>query len=555
MPPLRLLPAIDEILKAIRRKQSLDDVLHLILGKACQLAQAAHGSFALVDHEARRLTLSNVFGSDWTTKKRLCQLEIGQGLTGKAAATGEPILCRDTHNDPNYFELFSYVRSELVVPVMVKDRVWGVINIDGPVPDAFDDSTLELLVVFAELASSAITFQLEVADQDRLYRKLVQSEKLASLGEALAGIAHEINNPLTSILGFSALLGQAPGLAPSEQRAANVIAAEAQRAAGLIRGLLDFSRKETGARELVDAHTLVQKAANLKRYQLRQSNVKLQVSRPEETCPVYVCSQQITQVLHNLITNAEQAMPKGRTNGQVRITLESNPATVRILVADNGAGIPEAVREKVFDPFFTTKAPGEGTGLGLSICHTIMAAHEGTIQLTDTSAGGTTFALELPRADPAALSRPESAPPFRRPEPGAAPAEAAARVLIVDDEAHIAEALSAFLAQQRYEVRTAPNAITALELLDREAFDLVLSDVRMPGMDGLEFHEAAGRRHRRYKQRFIFMSGYLMHARVKAHLAATGLPCIEKPFSFDELRRTIARHLEVVGPLARASQV
>ncbi len=553
MPPLRLLPAIDEILKAIRRKQSLDDVLHLILEKACQLAQAAHGSFALVDHEAGRLTLSNTFGSDWTTKKRLCQLEIGQGLTGKAAATGEPILCRDTRQDPMYFELFNYVRSELVVPVMVKDRVWGVINIDGPVPDAFDNSTLELLVVFAELASSAITFQLEVADQDRLYRKLVQSEKLASLGEALAGIAHEINNPLTSILGFSSLLGNAPGLSASDQRAANVIAAEAQRAAGLIRGLLDFSRKETGTRELVDAHTLVQKAANLKRYQLRQSNVKLQVSRPEENSPVFVCSQQITQVLHNLITNAEQAMPKGRTNGLIRIAVESNGTVVRISVADNGAGIPQNAREKIFDPFFTTKAPGEGTGLGLSICHTIMAAHEGTIQVTETSANGTTFMLELPRAEPGAALKPESAPPFRKPETAPDVAAPAARVLIVDDEPHIAEALSAFLTQQNYDVRTAPNAVTALELLDRDAFDLVLSDVRMPGMDGLEFHEAAGKQHRRYKQRFIFMSGYLMHTRVKAHLAATGLPCIEKPFSFDELRRTITRHLAAVGTLARAS--
>src|SRR6478735_954221 len=112
MSPLRLLPAIDGILKAIRKKQSLDEVLHLILEKACHLANAAHGSFALVDHEAGRLTLSNVFGSDWTTKKRLCQLVIGQGLTGKAAETGQPILCRDTRTDPTYFELFSYVRSE-----------------------------------------------------------------------------------------------------------------------------------------------------------------------------------------------------------------------------------------------------------------------------------------------------------------------------------------------------------------------------------------------------------------------------------------------------------
>jgi len=551
MPHLRLLPAIDEILKATRKKQSLDEVLHLILAKACALANAAHGSFALVDHEAGRLTLSNVFGSDWTTKKRLCQLVIGQGLTGKVAASGQPMLCRDTHADPDYFELFDYVRSELVVPVVVKERVWGVINIDGTTPDAFGDDTLQLLSVFAELASSAITFQLEMADQDRLYRKLVQSEKLASLGEALAGIAHEINNPLTSILGYSSLLSQAPNLSPSEQRAATVIAAEAQRAAGLIRGLLDFSRKSTGARELVDAHTLVQKAASLKRYQLRQSNVKLQVSRPEEACLVHVCAAQLTQVLHNLITNAEQAMPKGRTNGLIRISFERQPTVVRILVSDNGGGVPAAARERIFDPFFTTKAPGEGTGLGLSISHTIMAAHEGAIQLAESSPDGTTFILELPPAEPGALLRPESAPPFRRLD-GGPDAPLSGRILIVDDEPHIAEALSAFLAKQRFDVSSAGNGAAALELLAREKFDVVLSDVRMPGMDGLEFHDAAGRQHPRYKQRFIFMSGYLMHERVKAHLAATGLPCLEKPFSFDELGRTITRHLTALEALARS---
>lgn len=553
MPTLNLLPAIDEILKAIRRKQSLDDVLHLIIKKACELAQATHGSLALVDSEAGRLTIANVFGSDWTMKKKLCQLEIGQGLTGKVASSGLPILCRDTSKDPDYFALFSYVRSELVVPVVVKDRVWGVINIDGATPNAFDDTTLALLVVFAELASAAITLQLEIADQDRLYRKLVQSEKLASLGEALAGIAHEINNPLTSILGYSSLLCHAPGLSERDQHAAGVISAEAQRAAGLIRGLLDFSRKETGARELVDAHTLVQKAANLKRYQLRQNNVKLLVSRPDEPCPVYVCSQQLTQVLHNLLTNAEQAMPKDRANGLIRIAIERQRGVVRIHVSDNGGGIPAAARERIFDPFFTTKPPGEGTGLGLSICHTIMASHEGSIQVTDTSASGTTFTLELPPADVGSVIRPESTPPFRLADSAAEAGAPAGRVLIVDDEAHIAEAFSAFLTQKQIDVRCASGAHAALTLLEHEKFDLILSDVRMPGMDGLEFHETASRKHPRYKQRFIFMSGYLMHARVKTHLQSTGLPCLEKPFSFDELLRTITRHLATVNSLAKAS--
>lgn len=543
MPPPDLLSAIDEVLKAIRKKQSLDDVLHLILAKACHLASAAHGSFALVNHETKRLALSNVYGSDWTMKKRLCQLEFGQGLTGKAAVSAQPILCRDTREDADYFPLFSYVRSELVVPVLVKDRVWGVINIDGATADAFDQGTLDLLVVFAELASSAITLQLEISDQEKLYRKLVQSEKLASLGEALAGIAHEINNPLTSILGFSSLLAVTPGLDDSGQRSAAIISSEAQRAAALIRGLLDFSRKETGARELTDAHALVQKAAGLKRFQLRQGNVKLLVGRPDDPCPIYVCTQQMTQVLHNLITNAEQAVPKGRS-GLIRITIERQPRVVRILVADNGTGIPDEARDRVFDPFFTTKAPGEGTGLGLSICHTIVTAHEGSIHVSESSSAGTTFALELPLADPEAYKI-SPAVSARAGENARTCGNqlAGVRILVVDDEPHIAGALTEFLGQRGASVITCGNAQSALTLLDTEKFDLIVSDVRMPMIDGLEFYDAAQLRHAHYKRRFVFMSGYLLQPRVRAHLNATGLPCLEKPFSLDELERVLVRQL------------
>jgi signal transduction histidine kinase/CheY-like chemotaxis protein len=547
MPHPSLLPAISEVLQSIRRKQGLDSVVHLILEKACHLAQAAHGSFALVDHEARRLTISNVFGSDWTLKKKLCQLELGRGLTGKVAATGQPILCRDTTLDPDYYPLFSYVRSELVVPVVVKERVWGVINIDGSSPNVFDETTLELLVVFAELAASAIMLQLEMADQDRLYRKLLQSEKLASLGEALAGIAHEINNPLTSILCYSTLVAQDGALSDDNRRAVEVVASEAQRAAALIRGLLEFSRKETGRREYIDAHTLVQEVASLKRYQLRMNGIKLHVSRPTEPLLVHVCPQQIKQVLHNLITNAEQAMPKLRGSGVIRIGFERRDGNLRIGVSDNGTGVPPELQPQIFDPFFTTKAPGEGTGLGLSICHGIMEAHGGTIQLASSSPQGTTFNLDLPLATAASVI-PAPIASDKPPEP-----VPNGRVLIVDDEPHILESLAAFLAKQQLQVHCAGSAIAGLGLLKQEKFDLVISDLRMPEMDGLQFHEAAARLDAHYERRFVFMSGYLMRTSVKAHLAATDLPCLEKPFSFDELQRTLARLLPPVESMPKAS--
>lgn len=543
----RLLPILREVLGAIREQRRIEEVVGLILEQACALASAAHGSFILVDHESRHLTIANVFGSDWTLEKRLCQLEIGQGLTGKVAASGRPMLCRDTATDPDYYPLFDYVRSELVVPVLVKDRVWGVINIDGLAPDAFDSTTVELLVVFGELVAFAINLRLEIAEQDKLHRQLLQSEKLASLGEALAGIAHEINNPLTAILCSAALL-ETEHVSAAQRATLATITSEAERAAALIRSLLEFSRKETGRREIVDLHQLVDQVAELKRHQLKFARVLLLVSRDQAPCPVHVCPQQIKQVLLGLITNAEQALAGFRPDGLVHITVRPLADRVQVCVADNGPGIPAAAQRSIFDPFFTTKPPGEGTGLGLSVAHSIVEAHGGRIQLLDSSPAGATFELQLPLVPAGALPAPAPATPLDRP-----PASLAGRILLVDDEPHIVESLAAYLRLLRIDVLTASDGPGALQVLRAGNVDLVLTDIRMPGMDGLALHEAASRLDPHYSRRFVFMSGYLLHPDLKSRLAATALPCLEKPFSLDELRRLLEPLLARPQPIAAVS--
>lgn len=533
-----LLPAIHDVLEAIRHLKRIDEVVDLILAKACALAQASHGSFVLVDHEARRLTISNVFGADWTLAKKLCQLPFGQGLTGKVAETGRPLLCRDTVVDPDYYALFDYVRSELVVPVNVNDKVWGLINIDCATPYAFDDATLQLLTVFSELAASAITLRLKMNDQDRLYKKLLQSEKMASLGEAIAGIAHEINNPLSAILGHAQLLGMNQDMA-SDLKSIDVITSESHRAAGLIRSLLDFSRKETGKREWVDLQLLVNEVVGLKKLQLRMSNIKLLVSHGEKPCPVLVCPQRIKQVLINLITNAEQATPKDRLGSTIHLTVERQDHVVQITVSDNGGGITPDARKFIFDPFFTTKAPGEGTGLGLSISYAIMAVHGGSINLTSSTPAGTTFTLEFPVTEmPPVVA--EAAPGASAPE---SPPTLEGSILLVDDEPHILEALAAYLSVLKIPVQCAPCGPMALKRLKTHTFDLVVTDIRMPDMDGIQFYEAACRTDPRYEKRFVFMSGYLMRESVRTFLSTSSAPCLEKPFTFDELRRTLVPFL------------
>ncbi|MCR6655893.1 MAG: ATP-binding protein [Opitutus sp.] len=389
---------------------------------------------------------------------------------------------------------------------------------------------------FRRLVSYAITLRVEISEQDKLLRKLLQSEKLAALGEALAGIAHEINNPLTAILCCASLL-ENDRQTPAEKSALNAIKSEAQRAADLIRSLLEFSRKETGRREVVPVAQVIEEVIQLKRLQRRGREVPIDFVAGPGDLAVHVCRQQLKQVLLTLFNNSEQAIPTSRADGLIRIAVASFRDRVQIFVSDNGSGIPPELQKQVFDPFFTTKAPGEGTGLGLSVAHAIIEAHGGSLWLADSTSRGTTFAIELPVADASLESAP---PPALELIP---PSALSGRILLVDDEPNILEALTAFLQLSQLEVRTAGNGHAALELLARENFDLVITDIRMPGMDGLDLYENATRLNRSYERRFIFMSGFLLGTSVKTRLAATGLPYMEKPFSLDEFRRMLDRAL------------
>ncbi len=541
-----LLPAIRHVLQSIRQKKAVDEIVGGVLQTACSLAKASHGSFVLVDHETRRLRIAQVFGADWTSDKQQCQLSFGEGLTGHVAATGEALLCQDTQLDPRYYPLFDYVRSELIVPVVVEDKVWGVINIDGPEPHAFDEITLQLLQLFAELTAFAITLRMELDEQDRLHSMLLQSEKLASLGEALAGIAHEINNPLTAILGFAELLEPELPRAPQVD-AVRVIKAESQRAAGLIRDVLAFSRKETGQRQQVDVAEIVDHAVALQKFQLQVRNVDVLVDRRAQALPVLVCPQQITQVLLNLIKNAVQAFAPGQKDPTITLSCARDGALARITVADNGPGIPPNLQRCIFDPFFTTKAPGEGTGLGLAIAHSILEAHGGRIRLANSSADGTEFVLELPIAE-------QPAPEAPVPDSAASPvASLAGRVLVVDDEPHILEPVVAHLKSLQLEVQQAQSAPAALDVLGAHVFDAVITDIRMPGMDGLEFYDTARRLHPRYEKRFVFMSG-LLRENIRTFFAESEMACLEKPFSLYELHQVLLPILDGKVPAPAGMQ-
>jgi len=533
--------AIREVLTAIRQRKRVDEILEMVLTYSSDLGNAVHGSIVTVDHSTRKLIITSTRGEDWTLEKQMCQLSVGEGLTGHVAATGRPYLCADTSKDPTYYSLFQNVKSELVVPIIVEDKVWGLINLDGLQPHLFDESTLSTIALLAELASFAIKLRIDLTEQERLQRHLIQSEKLASLGETIAGIAHEINNPLTSILSHASLLTLHRG-GPADEASVNAILQESKRTAELVKNLLAFSRKESKQREVIGINELIKQAVNLKRYQLRVNNIQLICEPCEVSYPVHVSAQQMQQVLLNLLNNAEQAITKAGRQGMIKVEAGRIGEKVFITVGDNGAGIPPHIMPYIFDPFFTTKSLGEGTGLGLSIAHTLIENHGGSIS-AKSEPGSTIFNIELPLAlnpkNTAQITETRALPsplPRRTKRLG--------RILVVDDETAIVDAISEFLELQNITVDKANDGFYALDLLAKHRYDAVISDIRMPGMDGPQLYEKAAAIEPAYRNRFLFMSGDLVRESTQSFVSSLSCACLAKPFSLGVLYQHLEPHLD-----------
>lgn len=530
-------PAIRDILTAIRHRQSLEDVVALILDRSCQLADAVHGSFVKVDHDTSELLITCVHGPDWTPEKRGFVLKVGKGITGKVAETGIPYLCSDTARDPDYYPLFDFVRSELVVPVIVNDKIWGIINLDGMRPNAFDAETLATMRVFGELCAFAISIRWEMIEHERWQAHVLKNEKLAALGEVIAGIAHEINNPLTSILGHATLLSLRHKL--EEDSSLQGILDETRRAADLVRSLLHFSRQDELEKLNIDVNEIVEAVVSLKQYQFRVHNISLELDLSRSPCPVLASPPQLQQVLLNLINNAIQAIPDERRDGFITVSTERQGERVEISVIDNGTGISDEAQKQLFDPFFTTREVGQGRGLGLTIAHSIAEQHGGGLRFNARPEGGTRFVMELPLAHgesdyelwKQAEKQTQSIPQIDMNEEP--PAQS--RVLVVDDEPLILETLEAFLRHSGMEPILARDGEEAIGHVRDSQFDAVLSDIRMPNMDGLQFFDAAVAHDKRYRERFVFMSGDLVRESTREFVSESGCPCLEKPFNMQQV--------------------
>jgi signal transduction histidine kinase len=368
-------------------------------------------------------------------------------------------------------------------------------------------------------------------DQTRdVHHQLAQSEKLAALGQTISGVAHELNNPLATILSWAERLAVSPA-DDKTRRGLDVILKEAERAARIVRNLLTFARKRQSTRMMVDVNDVVRETLALRAYEQRVHNITARQSLAAHLPPVFADGHQLKQILLNLVLNAEQAMHTGRGHGTltVRTWHDADVDAVVFEVNDDGPGMSEEMQSKIFDPFFTTKDVGKGTGLGLSVAYAIVQEHGGRIWVSSQPGSGASFFVELPVAgQKAAEQRPVPAPVNVEVFKGL-------RALVVEDEPALGAAVSEALADAGFVVDRAADGEEGLTRVAEGTYDLVVCDLKMPRIDGMQFYRAMAAATPTLSRRVIFVTGAVAGTDAERFLEETGCRWLAKPFRLGDL--------------------
>ena len=368
----------------------------------------------------------------------------------------------------------------------------------------------------------------------RTQEQLIQSEKLAAIGKLVSGVAHELNNPLFSAMGYAELLYMdSSGEEEHREKLQNILDS-IKRARSIIKDLLKFARRENIEKELVNINEVIMKTLSLRQYELKVNNIEVDCALAENVPALMGNFVRLQQVLLNIIINAEQSIEESGKPGVIRVrtSVLKPKQSIKIEVWDSGNEITPEIIGKIFDPFFTTKEVGKGTGLGLSTSYGIIKDHGGEIGVRSAK-DWTTFTILLPYSE----ERPET-PETRAPKMKEIKAEGET-ILVVDDEPVIVNLLEDFLRRKGFNVLKATSGAEALGKLDKHRVELIITDIKMPEMDGMRFYREIKARKPDLLPRLIFITGDTMNSETRAFLRETKGVHLKKPFSFDEITEVI----------------
>jgi len=388
----------------------------------------------------------------------------------------------------------------------------------------------------------------DISNEKLLHQKLIQSEKLSAIGELISGIAHELNNPLTGVMGYSQLLQLRQDLDGGAKESLLKINNLALRCHKIVQNLLSFARKQKPERTLIDLNEIIESTIELRNYELQVNNIEISRDLDRNMAKTIADRHQLQQVFLNVITNAEQAMLESHGNGRLLIRTRADRQSGRITVeiTDNGPGIPESHLTKIFDPFFTTKEVGKGTGLGLSLSYGIIKEHGGNIYVSSRMGEGSTFVIELPII---VLSG----------EGASLPSEFVSqslhfenlvrdkRILVVDDEEYILEFFVEVFQMFPVQVDTAGNGRAAMEKMRLNDYDLIITDFKMPQMSGKELYGWIKNNRPCLAERIIFVTGDTVSPETRSFFKENRSRFLAKPFKIEDVQEAIRQTLEATS--------
>ncbi len=548
------LRTLNQAIQVITASLDLNTVLDTILAQLTAMLPSSSCAIWLRDQETGQLTCQRAAGSlkPYLPPQWLDAASEAPPQVAKESLVIDDLLLNN-YDDPVAQAEQAQPRSLTIIPIILEQQTLGALQLLDERANHFDPHTITMIEAIAATSATAIenarlheTLQTQYENLKQARLRALQSEKLAILGEIIAGVAHELNNPLAAVVLYSQILLRKH--APVElQEDLQKIITQAKRASKIVRGLLEFSRQRPPERKETSINDLVLQSLQLLAYDLRTHNVTVFTQLSPDIPLIWADSHQLQQLIINLINNAAQAIVETKQNGYLTITTKVKAASqeddapgapvVRLTFQDNGPGIPESIQSRIFEPFFTTKAEGLGTGLGLSLCQKIVTEHGGKIWFESQPGQGATFFVELPiiAAENTAVTTSTA-----QPDSELSHANNKNRILIVDDEPNLVQVIARVLLRQNYRVEMAFSGQEALEKVKQQAFNLILCDLRMPDTNGFQLYESLLEQSPDAKQKIIFMTGDIVNRNTLHFLQEHNLRYLTKPFEVEDLLHLVA---------------
>jgi len=532
----RELNALNAMAVIATQSFDLDEILNLTLRQVISLFGAETGSVYLAGEPEGTYRRRAGWGPRSEARVRMAEVVFTEGLGDLVMRSRAEVVTQDflPHLPPSVVEFVCADRLPYWIWVVLwsKDKPIGIMGIASKEDRHYSSNDENLLVAISrQLATTIEKVQLyeetcrAYEDLRRTQEQLLQSEKMSAVGQLISGVAHELNNPLTAILGYAQLL-EGAGLDHRSADYVRKLFKQAQRTHRVVQNLLSFARQRKPQKQEVDLRKVLEESLTLREYDLKVNNVALEREIPDELPSVVGDPHQLEQVFLNIVNNALDAMVESSSSGLLKVRVFQKDAYVCVEFDDSGPGIKDPSR--IFDPFYTTKSVGKGTGLGLSICYGIVKEHGGEIVARNRDEGGATIEVRLLASEKPALA--ETVPSTRR------ESLLAGRVLLVEDEEAVLEFERDVLVGSGADVTTSMSVEDTKQRLGSGSFDAIVMNGRMPGgCTAREMYEWMARESPGSENRLLLTFSTVTDPETRSFLQERGVPMLAKPFEVADL--------------------